>query len=83
MRLKNEDYELLRQIHDALVEDSELYLASKLDLLLERFEQERDKTRTANRERAAENRKAGYLWNSMNRPKHSKYYGGENDGNTG
>lgn len=74
MRLKNEDYALLKRVHWELQSGGKDELAAQLQDLLSRFEASRDATRKNNRERAKANRQAGYAWNSADRPKVSKYY---------
>ena len=74
MRLKNEDYALLKRVHWELVSCGKESLAAELQSLLTRFEEARDRTRQHNRANAQANREAGYAWNSANRPKRSKYY---------
>ena len=77
MRLKNEDYTLLKRIHWELVCCGKEELAAQLLTLLARFETARDKRREHNRINAQANREAGYKWNSSQRPKTSKYYSAE------
>lgn len=74
MRLKNEEYMLLKRIHWELVSCGKEELAAQLQNLLTRFETTRERTREHNRMNAQANREAGYKWNSAQRPKTSKYY---------
>ena len=75
MRLKNEDYTLLKCIHWELVCCGKEELAARLLNILNRFETARERTREHNRMNAQANREAGYVWKSCTRPKTSKYYG--------
>ena len=77
MRLKNEDYTLLKRIHWELVSSGKEELAAQLLNILKRFEAAREKTREHNRMNSQANREAGYRWNSSQRPKTSKYYPAE------
>ena len=77
MRLKNDEYTLLKRIHWELLSCGKEGLAAELQNLLTRFEVTREKTREHNRMNAQANRKAGYKWDSSKRPKTSKYYSGE------
>lgn len=77
MRLKNDEYTLLKRIHWELLSGGKEGLAAELQNLLTRFEVTREKTREHNRMNAQANRKAGYKWDSSKRPKTSKYYSGE------
>ena len=79
MRLKNEDYTLLKCIHWELVCCGKEELAARLLNILNRFEAARERTREHNRMNAQANRKAGYKWNSAQRPKTSKYYSAESE----
>lgn len=73
MRLKNGDYERLKQVRDSLVRSGEMDLADWLEDLLSEFEKDLARTREANRIRAEKNRKAGYKWDSSHHPRKSKY----------
>ena len=77
MRLKNDEYTLLKRIHWELLSCGKEGLAAELQNLLTRFEVTREKTRKHNRMNAQANREAGYTWNSVKRPKTSKYYPAE------
>ncbi len=79
MRLKNDEYKLLKCIHWELVSSNKEGLAAQLQNLLTRFEVAREKTREHNRLNAQVNREAGYRWNSSQRPKTSKYYPAESE----
>ena len=80
MRLKNEEYALLKCVHCELVSSGKSLLAAQLQNLLTRFEAARERRREHNRMNAQANREAGYRWNSSKRPKTSKYYfDGENN----
>ena len=79
MRLKNEDYTLLKCIHWELVSCGKERLAAQLQTLLTRFEAARERTREHNRLNAQADREAGYRWNSAKRPKTSKYYPAEGE----
>ena len=79
MRLKNEDYMLLKCIHWELVSCGKEDLAARLLNILTRFETARERTRKHNRMNAQANREAGYRWNSCQRPKTSKYYSAESE----
>ncbi len=57
MRLKNSDYALLQKVREALNEYGRDDLTEPLGAMLREFEQKRERTRTANRLRAAEHRK--------------------------
>lgn len=74
MRLRNDEYKLLKCIHWELVSSGKERLASELQNLLTRFEVTREKTREHNRLNAQANCKAGYKWASSKRPQNSKYY---------
>ena len=74
MRLKNDEYMLLKRIHWELLSGGKEGLAAELQNLLIRFETTREKTREHNRLNAQANREAGYAWKSSNHPKSSKYY---------
>ena len=74
MRLKNDEYTLLKRIHWELLSCGKEGLAAELQNLLTRFEVTREKTREHNRQNAQANREAGYRWSSSKRPKTSKYY---------
>ena len=74
MRLKNEEYALLKRIHWELASCDKEGLAAQLQTLLTRFEVAREKTREHNRMNAQANREAGYKWNSGKHPKISNYY---------
>ena len=77
MRLKNNEYMLLKRIHWELLSGGKEGLAAELQNLLTRFEVTREKTRAHNRANAQANREAGYKWDSLQRPKTSKYYRSE------
>ena len=79
MRLKNEEYTLLKCIHWELVSSGKEGLAAQLQNILTRFELARERTREHNRLNAQANREAGYRWNSGQRPKTSKYYSAESE----
>ena len=79
MRLKNDDYTLLKRIHWELITCGKEGLAAQLFNLLTRFETTREKTRERNRLNAQANREAGYKWNSGQHPKNSKYYSAESE----
>ena len=79
MRLKNEDYTLLKRIHWELVSCGKEELAAQLLNILTRFELARERTREHNRLNAQANREAGYRWNSGQHPKSSKYYPAESE----
>ena len=79
MRLKNEDYTLLKRIHWELVSCGKEGLAAQLLNILTRFETARERTREHNRQNAQANREAGYRWNSGQHPKTSKYYPSESE----
>lgn len=83
MRLRNADYLLLKNVWAYLVSSGRDDLSAALKELLDRFEQKQAETRAANRKRSLGNRRAGYRWESVPRPKHSKYYGEENDDGQG
>ena len=74
MRLKNDEYMLLKRIHWELLSGGKEGLATELQNLLTRFEITREKTREHNRMNAKANREAGYKWDSSQHPKTSKYY---------
>ena len=74
MRLKNDEYMLLKRIHWDLLSYGKEELAAELQNLLTRFEVTRERTRAHNRANAHSNREAGYTWNSIKRTKTSKYY---------
>lgn len=74
MRIKNADTALLRHIHGKLIHHGELALARQLETLLGEFEAKQQAERDANRLRAEANRRAGYAWNSSERPEKSRYY---------
>ncbi len=74
MRLRNDEYTLLKRIHWELISCDKEGLAAQLQNLLTRFEVTREKTRTHNRLNAKANREAGYRWDSSKRPKTSRYY---------
>ena len=74
MRLKNDEYMLLKRIHWELLSGGKESLAAELQNLLTRFEKTREKIREHNRLNSQANREAGYRWNSSVRPKTSKYY---------
>ena len=77
MRLRNNEYALLKRIHWDLLSSGREGLAAELQNLLTRFEDTREKTRGHNRVNAQANREAGYKWASSKRPKTSKYYPAE------
>ncbi len=79
MRLKNEEYTLLKRIHWELVSSGKEGLAAQLLNILTRFEAAREKTREHNRLKAQADREAGYKWNSSRRPKTSKYYSAKSE----
>ena len=79
MRLKNDEYKLLKCIHWELVSSGKEELAAQLQNLLTRFEAARERTREHNRMNAQANREAGYRWNSGQHPKTSKYYPAESE----
>lgn len=79
MRLKNEDYTLLKRIHWELVSSGKEGLAAQLLNILTRFEAARERTWEHNRLNAQANREAGYRWNSGQHPKNSKYYHAESE----
>lgn len=79
MRLRNEEYMLLKRIHWELVSCGKEGLAAQLLNLLTRFEVSREKTREHNRMNAQANREAGYKWSSTKCPKTSKYYPDDSD----
>ena len=79
MRLKNEDYTLLKRIHWELVSCGKEGLAAQLLSILTRFEAARERTREHNRQNAQANREAGYKWSSGQHPKSSKYYPAESE----
>ena len=79
MRLKNEDYTLLKRIHWELVSSGKPLLAAQLQNLLTRFETARERTRKHNRQNAQANREAGYKWSSGQHPKTSKYFPAESE----
>ena len=79
MRLRNAEYNLLKNIWAYLVSCGRDDLSAELRELLDRYEQKRAETREANRKRAEENRKDGYSWPSIKRPKTSKYYQKEDE----
>lgn len=79
MRLKNDEYKLLKCIHWELVSCGKEALAAQLQNLLTRFETARERTREHNRMNAQANREAGYAWSSCRRPKTSKYYPAESE----
>ncbi len=79
MRLKNDEYTLLKRIHWELVSSGKEELAAQLQTLLTRFEVARERTREHNRLNSQTNREAGYRWNSSQRPKNSKYYRTESE----
>ena len=64
MRLKNEDYALLKCIHWELANCGKEELAARLLNILNRFETARERTREHNRMNAQANREAGYVWKS-------------------
>ena len=74
MRLKNDEYTLLKRIHCELLSYGKNELAAQLQNILMRFEVTREKTRERNRMNALANREAGYKWESGQHPKTSKYY---------
>lgn len=74
MRLRNEDYTLLKRVHWELVSGGKAELAAAVQDILTRFEEARNRTREHNRANARANREAGYAWKSAQRPKRSKYY---------
>lgn len=80
MRLRNDEYKLLKCIHWELVSSGKEGLAAQLLNLLTRFEMTREKTREHNRLNAQADREAGYVWPSSKRPKTSKYYPAESEG---
>ncbi len=61
MRLKNSDYTLLKLIQEELNRYGRDDLTIPLGQLLREFEEKRDSTRKANRERIARRRKEGTL----------------------
>ncbi len=79
MRLKNDEYTLLKRIHWELVSSGKKELATQLLNILNRFEVARERTREHNRLNAQADREAGYRWNSAQRPKNSKYYSAESE----
>ena len=79
MRLRNDEYKLLKRIHWELVSSGKEELAAQLLNILNRFEVAREKTREHNRLNAQADREAGYVWPSSKRPKTSKYYSAENE----
>lgn len=79
MRLKNDEYKLLKCVHWELISCGKEELAARLQILLTRFEAARERTREHNRLNAQANREAGYAWNSSQRPKKSKYYSAERE----
>ena len=79
MRLKNEDYILLKRIHWELVSSGKEEFAAQLLNILTRFEAARERTREHNRLNAKANREAGYRWNSGQHPTTSKYYPAESE----
>ncbi len=74
MRLKKADMALLRNIHGKLICHEESALAQQLGTLLGEHDAKQKDEREANRLRAAANRRAGYAWDSSERPKKSRYY---------
>ena len=74
MRLKNEEYMLLKRIQWELMSCGKGELAARLQNILKRFEEARDKRREHNRLNAQANREAGYAWPSSQHSKKSKYY---------
>lgn len=79
MRLKNDEYTLLKRIHWELWSCGKEELAAQLQTMLTRFEVARERTREHNRLNAKANREAGYRWNSAQHPKKSKYYSTERE----
>lgn len=73
MRIKKSDYELLDSVHTCLLKTGEFDTAMQLARLLNRLAIQQDKERKANKERAAQNRANGYMWESFHHPKKSKY----------
>ncbi len=80
-RVKTDDLKLLHKVHGRLCFHRELETAQQLGILLDRLEVEQEREREANRKRATQNRQAGYVWGSSNRPKKSKYYEREDSEN--
>lgn len=74
MRLKTADLVLLRHIQGKLISHQEVTLVRQLETLLGELEAKQKTEREANRLRAEANRRAGYAWNSSERPKKSRYY---------
>ena len=74
MRLKNADGVLLKNIRAFLVSSGRDDLAAPLGELLDRYERKKAEVQQANRERSLADRKAGYKWPSVKKPKTSKYY---------
>ena len=79
MRLRNEEYTLLKRIQWELMNCGKEELAAQLLNILTRFEEARERIRNHNRINAQANREAGYRWKSSQRPKTSKYYSAESE----
>lgn len=74
MTLKNDELDLIRMIYKHLkAEGIRLDLASSLEKTIVRLEDEKERQKLGNRERARRNRENGYLWASSHNPRKSKY----------
>ncbi len=79
MRLKSADLVLLNNVFNMLQSLGETECATELSNLIKRLEYDRQIEREKNRQRATNNRKAGYAWKSSFHPKRSKWYNDKQD----
>lgn len=75
MRIRNADFELLKDVYEYLATFSTTRenLLEDMEALIDSLFNQQDKERQRNRARAAKNRENGYAWNSSYHPKKSKY----------